>query len=131
MIGWYRYKKKSDPYTDYVINGENIYEHGEIDDLTYIYVASETPEHIVNPSGLVVDSITPTEEQLEQLKSQSLYVQHINNQTEEKIRQVYSSSDEMKLNRRRDRDTTAFAEYDSYVEECRAWGRNQKEEIGF
>lgn len=131
MIGWYRYKKKSDQYTDYIINGENIYEHGEIDDLTYIYIAAETPEDVVNPSGLVVDPITPTDEQLEQLKSQSVYVTHINNQTEEKIRQVYSSSDEMKLNRRRDRDTAAFTEYDNYVEECRAWGRDQKEEIGF
>lgn len=53
----------------------------------------------------------------------------INKETELKIREKYSVSDELKLNRLANVDpaNTDFAEYNSFVELCRADGRAKKQ----
>lgn len=56
--------------------------------------------------------------------------EEINAETEAKIRQKYSINDELKLNRTAnasDASAAGFAEYNTYVETCRAEGATKKQ----
>ena len=85
---------------------------GELDGFTYV----EVPDSITLPSGQPVELVEANYEE-----------DKIDLQVVEKIRSRYSVSDEIKLLR-----TAPSAEatvWNAYVEECRAWGKVEKDKI--
>ena len=64
-----------------------------------------------------------------EVKSKCPHIRLINSTVVEKIAARYSITDEIKL--LRVADATALAEYNAYVEECRAWGAAEKAKLGF
>lgn len=77
---------------------------------------------------ITVEEITLTTELIAELLKSS-YIENINSQVRNKIAEKYSIYDELKLIRTA--PSTAFDEYNSYAEECRAWGREEKSKLGF
>ena len=65
---------------------------------------------------------------LAEIKSLSPHVALINSRVTEKIAQRYSITDEIKLLRAGTVDE--LASYNKFVEECRAWGTEQKAALG-
>ena len=55
-------------------------------------------------------------------------IERINQAVRDKIRAVYSVEDEIKAMRLAPSDETSA--WNAYVEECRAWGRGKKAELG-
>ena len=53
------------------------------------------------------------------------YIPTIEELTEQKIREKYSINKEFQVQRKRDIDPKAFAEYNTYVEECITWAHAQ------
>lgn len=62
------------------------------------------------------------------IRSASPHVQLINQRVAEKIAAQYTTGDEIKL--LRTAPSAEFELYNTYVEDCRAWGRAQKAELG-
>jgi len=102
-----------------------------VDGVTYValpdgaVLPANQPEEIaasiVNPAVLT-DAVRDT------IKAASPHVRLINQRVIERIRAVYSIDDEIKcLRLAPSADTTA---YNDYVEDCRAWGREQKAALG-
>ena len=55
-------------------------------------------------------------------------MRHIDNQVKAAIAERYSIEDEIKMLRLAPSDETSA--YNAYVEECRAWGRAEKNKLG-
>ena len=62
------------------------------------------------------------------IKTASPQVRHIDNQVKAAIAERYAIDDEIKLLRLAPSDETLA--YNAYVEECRAWGRAEKNKLG-
>lgn len=124
---WYRYIKQQTENVLLEITGENIYEHGIVDGLTYFY----STDDVFNDWGLVCDQITPDNTTLSELKKQSNHYQLINQRIVARIREKYDDNEERKMLRVRDIEPDAFNAYNTYVEECIQWGVGQKQAIGF
>lgn len=62
------------------------------------------------------------------IKAASPQVHHIDNQVKAAIAERYAIEDEIKLLRLAPSDETLA--YNAYVEECRAWGRAEKNKLG-
>ena len=85
---------------------------------------AEQPEEIADS----VEAVTLSPEQVSAIKAASPHVRLINARVREKIASRYSVADELKLLR-----TAPSAEaetYNSWAEECRAWGRERKAALG-
>lgn len=85
---------------------------------------SEQPQEIAASIKVVI----LTDDLREVIKKNSPHVRLINSRVQSKISERYSISDEVKLIR-----TAPSQEYDAYneyVEECRAWGREEKAKLG-
>lgn len=98
-----------------------------IDGTTYVYLP-DTVTLPAQPPEITVMSVTLTQELLDAISAVSPHVRLINARVVEKIREKYSIDDELKMLR-----TTGSAEsstYNTYVEECRAWGKAEKAKIG-
>lgn len=124
---WYRYIKQQTENVLLEITGENIYEHGDVDGLTYFY----STDDVFNDYGLVCDQITPDNATLSKLKRQSNHYKLINQRIVGRIREKYDENEEMKMLRVRDIETDDYDVYNAYVEECIQWGVEQKQAIGF
>jgi hypothetical protein len=114
--------------------GESTYFYDEIDGFQYVGVAT-TDENFLNKqhSACLVEELT-FEEIAPILKSCQMY-KDINNIVTAKIRQRYSVDDEMKLNRiansvAKTQTPQEFWDYNTYVEECKAYGDSLKIQAG-
>lgn len=98
-----------------------------IDGITYVFV-SDTTTLPPQPPEITVAAATLTDVLREQIKAASPHVWLINDRVVDMIRQRYSVDDEIKMLRIAPSDETTS--YNAYVEECRAWGRDQKAALG-
>lgn len=134
----YRYQAASDAYTTYRASGENLVELCELDGLTYISGPDELPpqpEQIrVEPGGL-------TAELRERIKAASPHCQLIQRRMEERIRARFSAEHETYLTRigvgqalgayqMSAGEVQELTDYQAFVEEVRAWGREQRAGLG-
>ncbi len=100
------------------------------DGLTYVSLPDGTALPIGQPPE-IAQSIAPvalTDLLRAELKTASPHVQLINERVRQRIAERYSLPDEIKMLR-----TAPSAEstaYNTYVEECRDWGRAQKTALG-
>ena len=101
-----------------------------VDGLTYIALPDGASLPAAQPSEIAasIAPVTLTDALREQLKAASPIVRMINAQVEERIAAHYSTGDEIKL--LRTAPSPEFEAYNAFVEDCRAWGRQQKAAIG-
>lgn len=101
------------------------------------YVAIETEDGIklaeqTAKGPVEISGATHAAEELRELKSliraSTPAVQEINTQVLSKIRQHYSVADEIKM--LRIAPSIETAEWNDHVENCRSWGRDEKEKLG-
>ena len=98
-----------------------------IDGITYVFVP-DTATLPPQPPEITVAPVTLTDALRHSIKAASPHVWLINERVVAMIRQRYSVDDEIKMLRIAPSDETTA--YNAYVEECRAWGREQKAEMG-
>lgn len=98
-----------------------------IDGITYVFVP-DTTTLPPQPPEITVAAATLTDAQRDSIKASSPHIRLINDRVVEMIRQRYSVDDEIKMLRIAPSDETTA--YNAYVEECRAWGRDQKAALG-
>jgi hypothetical protein len=152
----YAYQKITDAYTTYALQGDGIVELCDLPDgRTLVSVPDGIeiviPEKVAVASSSITgdtkgggtavpeeneeapaepEEIEVTDEIKGVLRAAAPLYQFINARVAEKIRERYSLEDELQLLRRRDKDPEAVARYDQFVEECVAWGTDQKKELG-
>ena len=136
MTKIYKYQKVTDEYTTYTLR-EPDYNLLETEDritelCTIVGVTyASVPDSITlpeQPEQITVEEVELTDELKESIKSASPHVQLINDRVVSKIREVYSLNDEIKMIRLSPSEESTA--YNDYVEECRAWGRGEKEKLG-
>jgi hypothetical protein len=134
MARIYKYQKRTDAHTthclaepDYGREGEErITELCTIDGETYVSV----PDSITlppQPQQITVEAVALTEELDAAIKAASPHVALINERVVTRIRDRYSINDEIKMHRIGPSPETEA--YNDWVEECRAWGRAEKERL--
>jgi len=132
----YKYRKFIDQFTthtllepDYVDGGNRITELCTIGNETFVSV----PDGVKLPAQsaesfmkeVILDDNLKT--QIEEL---SEHVQLIEQRVRDRIGQKYPFYEELKIQRKRDKDATAFKSYDDYVEVCVSWGKTEKARLG-
>jgi len=135
-----KYQKATDEFTTHALH-EPDYQEGDpritelcaIGDVTYIHV----PEDLVLPEqsdeiDATLEAVTLTDELKAEIKALSPHVRLINARVVEKIREKYSSNDEIKIHREymENGSTTAITAYIDHVAACRAWGQDEKKKLG-
>jgi len=80
------------------------------------------------PEQISVEAVELTDDLKEAIKKASPHVALINERVVNMIRDKYSISDEIKMLRIGPSDETNA--YNSYAEECRAWGKSEKLKLG-
>lgn len=109
-------------------NGQRLgAELATIDGVTYVSL----PEGAVlptQPEEITVTPVTLTPELKLAISDASPFVRMIRQMVAEKIAARYSVTDEIKLIRTA--PSAEFEAYNVYAEDCRAWGREQKAELG-
>jgi hypothetical protein len=135
----YRYQKQSDAYTVYQAQGEDLQELCTLDDgYTYVSGPDDLPPQ---PNQITVEPVTITTELREQIKASSPHCRLINQRMQEQIRDKYSAEDEMYLTRIavgvlqgayvfEPGESDLVTEYQTFVEDVRAWGRVERAKIG-
>lgn len=135
----YRYQKQSDAYTVYQAQGEDLQELCTLDDgYTYVSGPDDLPPQ---PNQITVEPVTITPELREQIKASSPHCRLINQRMQEQIRAKYSAEDEMYLTRIavgvlqgsyvfEPDESDLVTEYQTFVEDVRAWGRVERAKIG-
>ncbi len=131
-----KYRKFTDAVTthcllepDYGREGseERITELCTIDGDTYVSV----PDSIIlppQPEQITVEEVTLTDDLAAAIKAASPHVALINQRVVDRIRERYSVNDEIKM--LRIGPSTETGAYNDWVEECRTWGRVEKEGLG-
>jgi hypothetical protein len=134
----YKYRKITDQFTthclaepDYGRDGdeERITELCTIDGVTYVSVPDSItlPQQPERLAVEAVDMLAP-DPPLGMLRMNSPHILLINDRVVERIRARYSVNDEIKMLRIGPSPETEA--YNDWVEECRAWGRAEKEKLG-
>lgn len=130
------YRKVTDEYTTYTLRepdygeeDDHITELCTINGVTYVSVPDgmelpEQPEQIAE----TLQEVELTDDLRKQIKKASPHIRLINQRVVEMIRDRYSVDDELKMLRLAPSDESTA--YNDYVEECRAWGRQEKEKLG-
>lgn len=124
----YQYQKVSDEFTTYTLelNQDQInQELCTIDGVTYHYVEGDLPTQF---EQITVTETNLTPELRKSICQASRVCQLIDGNVVNKIRARYSVNDELKMLR-----IGAGAEFDAYnqfVEDCRAWGAQEKARFG-
>lgn len=135
----YKYQKVTDQYTTYCLVEpdynqlaieERITELCTIDGWTYISMPEsialpEQPEIIAKT--LIEVNFNEDAEAKTLLQINSPQYENIRARVVDKIRQRYSINDEIKMLRIGGTESEA---YNTYVEECRTWGRSEKAKLG-
>jgi len=113
-------------------NGQRVgQEIATVDGITYVSLPDGVALPADQPAEIassIVDPVTLTADLRKAIKSASPHVELINRRIAEKIAERYSVHDEIKLIRTA--PSAEFDAYNTYVEECRAWGRAQKAALG-
>ena len=132
----YKYQKITDQYTTYSLREPDYNLLGTEDRITELctlgadtYVS--VPDSITlppQPEEITVEEVELTDELAASIKSASPHIALINVRVVDKIRAVYSVNDEIKMLRIGPSPETEA--YNDWVEECRAWGRAEKEKLG-
>ncbi len=125
MAKIYQYQKVSDDFTEYRVQGEGVTELCTISGVTFISVAEELPTF---DDRLNVAEAVLTAELRSSIKSESTHVQLINDRIKIRIAERYSIEDELKMLRLAPSEESTA--YNTYAEECRDWGREQKTALG-
>lgn len=102
-----------------------------LDGITYVSLPDDAKLPAEQPPEIVasiVDPVVLTDDLRERIKAASPQVRLINATVVEKIASKYSITDEIKL--LRTAPSAEFDAYNAYVEECRAWGHEQKTALG-
>lgn len=101
-----------------------------IDGVTFVSLPADAALPTKQPEEIAesIETITLTPAQRDAIKAASPHVRLINANVAEKIAERYSIGDEIKL--LRTAPSPEFELYNAYVEECRAWGREQKAALG-
>ena len=132
----YKYKKVTDKFTTHSLAGpddpereEQITELCTINGMTYVSVPDgiTLPNQSSQVSG-TLNTVLVSGELRKQIKDSSPHVRLINSRVVERIRQKYSLTEELKMQRLTPSDESTI--YYNYVEECRAWGETKKAKLG-
>lgn len=101
-----------------------------VDGLTYVHLPDDATLPIDQPAEIAasIRIVTPDAALLNAIKAASPQVRLINAAVAEKIAERYSVNIEIKL--LRTAPSVEFEAYNTYTEECRAWGRAEKAKIG-
>lgn len=132
----YAYTKHQTPHTDICMllpdsqgadDALHCTELATVSGITYVCVPDgvQLPEQ---PPEIDPQPVNLTPELLASIKAASPHVQLINERVVQKIRQRYTAEQEIALLRGQPSD--GYKAYNTYVEECRAWGAQQKAELG-
>ena len=124
------FRKASDAYTVYsLIAPEGSIELCTLDGETYAAIpgGAELPEQHAQVAGSVRVVELDTELR-ERIKAASPHIALIQKRVREKIEEVYSIHDEIKLIRTA--PSPEFDAYNEHAELCRQWGRDQKAALG-
>jgi hypothetical protein len=134
----YGYQKVTNEYTTITLrepdraqsDAPGITELCTIGGITYVAVPDEItlPEQPVEVAATLAEAVL-TDELKEAIKAASPHVQLINERVVERIRQRYGINEELKL-LRLGALSPNYETYCDYVEECREWGRTEKQKIG-
>lgn len=139
MAKLYKYQKFIDQHTTYCLvepdygrdgnESDRVTELCTIDGYTYVSV----PDSITlpqQPEQIKVEAVEMPvpDPPLGMLRMNSPHILLINDRVVERIRERYSVNDEIKMLRIGPSEETEA--YNDYVEECRAWGRAEKERLG-
>lgn len=138
MAKIYQYRKTTDTYTEYRVQGEGVTELVTIDGITYLSIAGDLP---VYDARLIVAETVLTDELREQIKAVSTHVVLINERIKAKIGDKYDAETEMYYARigigalsgmytMEPGESAAMSAYGEYVESVRQWGRDQRAELG-
>lgn len=138
MAKIYQFHKVTDDYTEYRVSGEGVTELCTIDDITYISVAEELPQH--DPRLIVTETVLD-EGTKGWIKAVSPHVILIGQRMQEKIRQQYSAEDEAYYSRIgvgvalgayafEPGELESLLAFGAFVESVRVWGREQRAELG-
>lgn len=134
MVSLFKYRRVTTPGPDgstiYFANSKNeikAVEIAEIDGWYYVSVpdGADLP---IQPESIEWQVVELNAELRAQIMASSRPVYLINQTVVEKIRAAYSIDDELKL--LRTAPSAEFELYSAYVEDCRAWGREQKSMLG-
>lgn len=123
------YQKKQNPYTVIQLNApEGSNELCTIDGVTYVSIPSgaELEQQPAELDDISVVDVTP--ELRETICNASPHVKLIRERVQQKIADRYPLHEEIKLIRTA--PSAEFDEYYAYAEDCRAWGEQQKSELG-
>lgn len=123
------YQKRSGPYTVIQLNApEGSSELCTLEGVTYVSIAegASLPEQPPELDDIVVVELTP--ELRLAICEASPHVALIRERVREKIAEVYSLQEEIKL--LRTAPSPEFEAYNAHVEGCREWGRQQKSALG-
>lgn len=134
MAKIFKYRKVSGEYVTHALTEpdynlletkDRITELCEIEGETYVSV----PDTITLPEQefVIAEEVALTDELKAQIVSASPLFANINGRVVDKIRQIYSVNDEIKMLRIGPSEETAA--YNDYAEECRAWGREEKAKL--
>ena len=101
-----------------------------IDGVTYVALPDGAALPGNQPAEIVgsIQAVVLTDAVREQIKAACPIVRLINSQIQERITSLYSVGDEIKL--LRTAPSAEFEAYNTFVEDCRAWGREQKALLG-
>lgn len=126
-----KYQQVTDQYTTHRLQAlDGATELATIDGWTYVHLPDGSDDLPQQADEIVasITTVTLTPDLRSVLAEASPHVQLIRARVAEKIAAQYSMSDEIKL--LRTAPSPEFDAYNAYVEDCRAWGREQKAAIG-
>ena len=136
MAKIYKYRKVTDEFTTHCLvepdygreggEGDRITELFTIEGVTFVSV----PDSITlppQPEQIKAEAVELTEDLVDSIRAISSHVFLINQRVVDRIRKRYSMNDEIKMLRIGPSPETET--YNDYVEECRAWGRAEKERL--
>lgn len=101
-----------------------------IEDVTYVHVPDGADLPAEQPAEIAasIQPVTLTADLRRAIEDASPHVALIRARVAEKIAEQYSIGDEIKL--LRTAPSAEFELYNAFVEDCRAWGRAQKAQLG-
>lgn len=136
MARIYSYQKIIDEYTTYTIvepdyelleTEDKIITLCTIDDITYVSVP-DSMQLPTQPECIDLQEVMVTDELKAEIKAASPHVRLINQRVDAMIRERYSIGDEFKMLRLAPSDESTV--YNDYIEDCRAWGHDEKAKLG-
>lgn len=98
-----------------------------INGVTYVSLPDNTvlPEQ---PAEIAVAAVDLTPDLKQSISDASPHVKLIRQRVSDKIAELYSTGDEIKLIRTA--PSAEFEAYNAYAEDCRAWGRSERAKLG-